>query len=192
MNIKENLPIETRNYLYIRKNILLQYLNRQTGNNVEMRKKSIVCWSVTKYYWSVTRSCLLLWPHEAQHTGHPCPSLSPGVFLKFMSIELVMLFNHLILCHPLLLFSSMFPSIRVFFNESTLHIRLPSIGASASVLPMNIQGWFPLGLTSIISLLSTGLSRVFSSTTIWRHQLFITQPSLWSSSHIRTWLLEKP
>ena len=67
-----------------------------------------------------------------------------------------------------------------------------SIGASASVLPMNIQGWFPLQLTSFISLLSKGLSRVFSSTTIWKHQFLGTQPSLLSSSHIRTWLLEKP
>ena len=65
-----------------------------------------------------------------------------------------------------------------------------SIGAlaSASVLPMNIQGWFPLGLTGLISLESKGLSRVFSSTTIWKHQFFSTQSSLWSSSHIHTWL----
>ena len=69
-----------------------------------------------------------------------------------------------------------------------------SIGASssASVLPMNIQVRFPLGLTGLISLLSKGLSRVFSSTTVWKHQFFSTQPSLWSSSHIYTWLLVKP
>ena len=59
--------------------------------------------------------------------------------------------------------------------------------ASASVLPMNIQGWFPLGFTWE----SKGLSRVFSSTTVWRHQFFGPQPSLWSNSHIHTWLLEK-
>ena len=64
--------------------------------------------------------------------------------------------------------------------------------ASALVLPMNIQSWFPLGLTGLISLLSKGLSRVFSSTTIWRHRFFDAQPSLWFSSHIGTWLLEKP
>ena len=64
--------------------------------------------------------------------------------------------------------------------------------ASASVLPVNIQGWFPLGLTSLISLLPRGLSKVFSSTAIWKHQFFGTQPSLWSYSHICTWLLEKP
>ena len=59
-------------------------------------------------------------------------------------------------------------------------------------LPMNIQGWFPLGLTGLISLLSKGLSRVFSSTTIWKHQVFSTQPSSWSNSHIHTGRLERP
>ena len=72
-----------------------------------------------------------------------------------------------------------------------------SIGASpsASVLPispLNIQGWFPLGLTGLISLQSKGLPRVFSSTTVRKHQFFSIQPSLWSNSHIHTWLLEKP
>ena len=62
--------------------------------------------------------------------------------------------------------------------------------ASASALPVNFQGWFPLGLTSLISLLSKWLSSVFASTTIWKHLVFGTQPSLWSNSHIRTWLLE--
>ena len=63
--------------------------------------------------------------------------------------------------------------------------------ASASVIPMNIQGWFPLGLTGLISLLSKGFLRVFSSTTLEKHQFFSAQPSLWSISHICTWLLEK-
>ena len=67
-----------------------------------------------------------------------------------------------------------------------------SIGASASVLPMNIQGWFPLGLTGWISLLSKELSKVFSSATIGKPQFFSAQPSLWSNSHICTWLLENP
>ena len=60
------------------------------------------------------------------------------------------------------------------------------IGASASVLPMNIQGWFPLGLTGLISLLSKGLSRIFFTTTVQKHQFFGAKPSLWSSSHICT------
>ena len=67
-----------------------------------------------------------------------------------------------------------------------------SIRASASVLPMSIQGWFPLGLIGLISLLSKGLSRVFSNTTVQKHQFFSTQPSSWSNCHIHTWLLEKP
>ena len=69
-----------------------------------------------------------------------------------------------------------------------------SIGASASssVLPMNIQGWFPLGLTDLISLQPNRLSRIFSNITIWKHQFFSTQPYLWSYSHICIWLLEKP
>ena len=107
-----------------------------------------------------------------------------------MSIESVMPSNHLILCCPLLLPPSIFLSIRVFSNESALRIRWQSTGASASasVLPINIWGWFPLGLTGLISWQSKGLSRVFSSTTIRKHQFFGAQPSSWSISHIRTWL----
>ena len=66
------------------------------------------------------------------------------------------------------------------------------VSASTSVLPMNIQDWFPLGLTGLISLLSKGLSRVFSNTTVQKHQFFGVQLSLWSNSHIHTWLQEKP
>ena len=99
--------------------------------------------------------------------------------------------NHLILCRPLLLLPSIFPSIRVFSKELALCISGQSIGASASVLPMNIQGRFPLKLTDLISLQSKGHSRVFSNTTIQKHQFFSTQPSLRSNSHIHTWLLEK-
>ena len=196
-----------------------------------------------------------------------------------MSIESVMPSNHLILSHPLILLPSMFPSIRVFSNESSLHIRwpkywsfsinsvqfscsvvsnslrpqglqhtrppcpsptpgvypnscplsqwchptisssvihfssclqtLPALGsfprrqfyasggqsigvsASASVLPMSIQGWFPLGWTGWISLQSKGLSRVFFNTTVQKHQFFGAQHSLLSNSHMRIWLLEK-
>ena len=112
--------------------------------------------------------------------------------LKLISTELVMPSNHLVLCCPLLL-PSTFPSIRVFSNESALCINGQSIGASASasVLPMNIQDWFPLGLTGLIFLLSKGLSGVFFLTTVWRHQFFSTQPFLLSSPHICMWLLEE-
>ena len=77
--------------------------------------------------------------------------------LKLTSIKSVMSSDHLILCHPLLLLPSVFPSIRVLHNELPLCFRWPNIGTSASVLPMNSQGWFPLGLTSLISLQSKGL-----------------------------------
>ena len=115
--------------------------------------------------------------------------------LKLMSIKWVMPSNHLILGCPLFLLSSIFPSIRVFSNESVAKVSGgQSTGASASalVLPMNIQDWFPLGWTGWISLQSKGLSRVFSNTTVQKHQFFSAQLSLWSSSHIHTWLLEKP
>ena len=114
---------------------------------------------------------------------------------KFIFIESVIPSNHLILCHPLLLLPSIFLRIRVFSNESVLPIRWPKYwppSASAWVLPMNIQDWFPLGLIGWIFLQSKGLSRVFSKTTVQKHQFFGTQLSLWSNSHIHTWLLEKP
>ena len=106
--------------------------------------------------------------------------------------ELVMPSNRLISVIPC-------SSCPYFFSASSLPMNWlftsagQSIGASASalVLPMNIQGWFPLGLTHLISLLSKDLSRVFSSTTVWKHQFFDTHPSLWTNSHIHTWLLEK-
>ena len=92
---------------------------------------------------------------------------------KLMSIVLVMPSNHLILCWHLLLLPSIFPSIRVFSSELAVCNRWPSIGAwasaSALVPPMNIQGWFSLELTGLISLLSRGLSRVFSSTVVQKH-----------------------
>ena len=105
--------------------------------------------------------------------------------LKLMSIEWCHP-THLILCRPLLLLPSIFHSIRSLLVSWLFTSGSQSIGASASasVLPMNIHGWFPLGLTGFISLLSKGLSGVFSSTTIWKHQFFGTQPSLWSNSHI--------
>ena len=115
--------------------------------------------------------------------------------LRLMSIELVMPPNHLILCRPLLLLPSIFPSIRVFFTMSQLFAsdgQSIGVSASASILPMYIQDWFPLGLTGWISFQSKGLSRVFSSTTVWKHEFFGPQPYLWSNCHICTWPLEKP
>ena len=127
-----------------------------------------------------------------QHARLPCPSLTPGACSSSCPLSWW--------CHPTISssvspFSSCLQSFPAsgsfpmsqFFTSGSQSI---GVSASASVLPMNIQGWFPLRLTSLNSLLSKGLSRVFSNTTVWKHQLFSAQPSLWSNSHICTWLLE--
>ena len=123
-------------------------------------------------------------PWTAAHQANLSITNSQSLF-KLMSIELVMPSNHLILCYPLLL-PSIFPSIRVSSSESVLHITWPKYWSitSVSVLPMNIQGLFPLELTGLISLQSKGLSRIFSNTTIQKHQFFGAQLSLWSISHL--------
>ena len=114
-----------------------------------------------------------LHPHGLQHARLPFSFTISRRLLKLISFELVMPSNHLVLCHPLLL-PSIFPSIRVFSSESGLHISGQSIGAStsASVPPMNVQDWFPLGLVCLISLQSKGHSRIFSNTTVPKHQFF--------------------
>ena len=112
---------------------------------------------------------------------------------KPMSIELVMPSNHLILCRLLLLLPSIFPNI-IFQMSQFFPAGGQSIGVSASalVLPMHTQDWSPLGWTDWISLQSKGLSRVFSNTTVQKHQFFSAHLSLYSNSHIHTWLLGKP
>ena len=126
-------------------------------------------------------------PHESQHARPPCPSPSPRVH-RLTSIESVMSSNHLILCRPLLFLPPISPSIRVFSNESVLHIKWPkhwsfsfstSLSNEHSGLISFRMDWFDL-------LAVQGLSRVFSSTTIQKHQFLGSQPSLWSRSHIRT------
>ena len=112
--------------------------------------------------------------------------------LKFMSTEVMMLPDHLILCYTLLLClqsssaSGSFPVNPMLFQCSASGGQNIGASASESVLPMNIQGLFPLELTGLISFLSKGLSRVYSSTTIRKHEFCSTQPSLWSNSHIHT------
>ena len=128
---------------------------------------------------SVAQLCLTL--------CHPMDCSTPGFLsftisrslLRLMSIESVMPSNHLILCCPLLLLPSIFPSIRVFSNKWVLHIKWPSIGVSvsASVLTMNIQDWSPSGWTGLVSLQSKGTSKIFN-TTFQKHQFFSTQLSL--------------
>ena len=103
--------------------------------------------------------------------------------------------SQVILCRPLLLPPPIPPSIRVFSNESTLPMRWPkywSFSALASVLPKNTQGWSPSEWTGWISLQSKGLSRVFSNTTVQKHQFFSIQLFSQSKSHIHTWPQEKP
>ena len=104
-------------------------------------------------------------PHGLQHARLPCPSPTPRVDSNSCPSSR---WCHLILCRPLPLLPSIFPSIRVFSSESVLHIGGQSFGVSASksVLPMNIQDWFSLEWTGWISLQSKGLSRVFSNTTV--------------------------
>ena len=143
---------------------------------------------------SLSQIWLFVTPWTAAHQASLSiiKSQSP---LKPMSIESVMPSNHLILCRPLLLPPSIFPSIRVFSQMSQLFVSGgQSIGVSAlaSVLPMNTQDWSPLGWTHWISLQSKGLSRVFSNTTVQKHQFFGSQLSSQSNSHIHTWPQEKP
>ena len=87
---------------------------------------------------SVTQLCTTVWPHELQHTRPPCPTPTPGVYSKLMSIESVMPSSHLILCRPLLLLPPIPPTIRVFSNESTLPMRWPKYWSfSFSISPSN-------------------------------------------------------
>ena len=139
------------------------------------------CWNNwAVQFSSVAQSCSTLATPCTAACQASLSFINSWSLLKLMSIESVMPSNHLICCYPLLLLTSVFPSIRVFSNESAFCIRCQSIGvsASASVLPMIIQDWFPLGWTGWISLQSKGLSRVFSSTTVQEHQFFGAQLSL--------------
>ena len=123
---------------------------------------------------------LICTPMDAARQTSPSFTISRS-FLKLMSIESVMPSNHLILCCPRLLLPSIFPSIGVFSSESALRIRWPKHWSySFSISPSN-ECW-----TGWISLQSKGLSRVFSNTTVQKHQFFSAQLSLWSSSHIPT------
>ena len=153
--------------------------------------------SCLDWYLLLLFSCSVVsdswWPHGLQHSRPPCPSPSPGVCSDSGPLSQW--------CHPTISssvtpFSSClqsFPAPGSFPMSWLFTSGGQCIGAStsASVLPINIQGWFPFGLTSLI-LLSKALSRVFSSTTVQKHQFFGAQPSLWSNSHICTQLLGKP
>ena len=154
--------------------------------------KSFLFISSVQYSHSIMSNSL--WPHGLQHPRPPCLSPTPRVYSNSCPLSWW--------CHPtilssVVLFSSClqsFPAsgsfpISQFFTSAGQSI---GVSASTSVLPLNIQDWFPLGWTGWISLQSKGLSRVFSNTTVQKHQIFSTQLSLQSNSHTHTWLLEKP
>ena len=131
--------------------------------------------------------------HGLQQARPPCPSPSPRVCPSSRPLNQW--------CHPIIsssvttfLCPQSFPASGSFLMNWLFMSGGQSTGAStsASVLPMNIQGWSSLGVTGLITLLSMGLSRVFSSTTVLKHQFFSAQPSLWSNSHVYAWLVEKP
>ena len=141
---------------------------------------------------SVAQSCLTLC--HPMDCSTPCPSPTPGAYSDSCSSSWW--------CHPTISFSVIpfsscpqsFPASGSFPMSQLFTSGGQSVGvsASASVLPMNIQDWFPLGWTSLISLQSKGLSRVFSNTTVQKHQFFCTQLSSQSNSQIHTWPLGKP
>ena len=131
-----------------------------------------------------------MWPHGLQHTRLSSPSLSSGIFSNSCPLSWW--------CHPIISSSvapyssspKSFPTSGSFPVSQLFPSGDQSIGASASVLLVPIQSRFPLGLTVLICLQFKGLSRVFSCTTVLKHQFFGVQPPLWSSFHIHTWLLK--
>ena len=153
---------------------------------IRMLTRSCCCW--------IPKSCLTFCdPMDCSIPGFPVLHYLPE-FAQTHSIESVMPSTHLILCCPLLHLPSIFTSIRIFSSELALHIRWPKYwNFSFSISPSNeyIQGWFPLGLIGLTTLLSKGLWRIFSSTIVWKHQFCSMQPFLWSSSYIRICLLRK-
>ena len=165
------------------------------GQTVRKGWMQYKCWkqdqSVQFSHWVISD---FLWPHEWQHTRLPYPSPTPRACSNSCPSSRW--------CHPTISTSDVpfssrlqsFPAsgffqMSQFFSSSGQSI---GVSASASVLPMNIQDWFPLGWTGLISLQSKGLSRVFTSTIVQKHQFFSDQFSLQSNSHSHTWLLEKP
>ena len=158
-------------YVLIRQTCIYQEekwdLEKRGGTNSTKVQKGILCCCclVVKYVW------LFVTPHTAAHQASLSFTISKSL-LKFMSIESMMPSNHLILCCPLLFCPQSFPASGSFPMSQLFTLGGQSTGASASasVLPKNIHDWFPLGLTAWISLQSKGLSRVFSNTTVQKHQ----------------------
>ena len=168
-------------------------MNRTKKINMQMyiKRESSTFFS---QFSSVTQSCPTLRPHEPQHARPPCPSPTARVHPNSCPLSRW--------CHPTISssfvpFSTYLPSfptsgtfqISQFFTSGGQSI---GVSASTSVLPKNIQDWFPLGWTGWISLQTKGLSRVFSNTTVQKHQFFSAQLSSQSNSPIHTWPQEKP
>ena len=182
------------------KNLLMKVKeeSKKTGLKFNIQKTKIMASShicSVQFSRSVMSDSLL--PHESQHARPPCPSPTPGVRPNPCPLCRW--------CHPAISSSAvpffscpqsfLILSVSGSFQMSQLFAsggQSMGVSTSASIIPMNIHDWFPLGLTGLISFLSRGLSRVFSNTTIWKHEFFSSQPSFWFNSHSHTWLLEKP
>ena len=166
-------------------------------NSVEIPSKTGNRTAISSVQFSSVQSLSRVWLFVTPRIAARQASLSitnSRSSLKLMSIESVMPSSHLILCHPLLLLPLIPPSIRVFSNESTLYTRWPKHWSfNFSIIPSKEHpGLSPLEWTGWISLRSKGLLRVFSNTTVQKHQFFGTQFSSQYNSHNDTWPLEKP
>ena len=140
---------------------------------------------------SVSKSCLTLRHHGLQHSRLPCPSLAPGVCSNSCPLSWWCYLTISSSAAPFSFCLPSFPASESFLMSWLFASSGQSIGtsASASVLSMNFQGWLPLGLTGLISLKFKGLPKAFSSTTVWKHQLFGFSLLFWSSSHIHTLIM---
>ena len=162
------------------------------GHNLAAEQQQHLDYQFSQFSHSVVSSSL--WPHGLQQARLPCPSPTPGVHSNSCPLSW---WCHLTISSSVVPFSSCPQSLPAsvsfpmnqFIASGGQSIR---VSASASVPSMNIQSWFPLGWTGWIFLQSKGLSRVFSNTTVQKHQFFSAQLSSQSSSHIHTWPLEKP
>ena len=155
--------------------------------------RSFVSSILTLLLFSASGVSTYLWPHGLQHARLPCPSPLPAASSDSCPLSR---WRHPTFSSSVVPFSSLqsFPASGSFPMSQLFAWGGQSIAvsASASVLPMNIQDWSPLGWTGWISLQSKGLSRVFFNTTLQKHQFFSAQLSSQSNSHIHTWPLEKP
>ena len=184
-----------------------------TGGCLKMKKKAVRLWNlkqpkcVTRVWlqdqvgrastlrWqfsSVAQLCPTLQPHGLQHTRPPCPLPTPGACSNSYPLSRWYHPNSSSSVVPFFSCLQSFPASGSLpmSQFSTSGAQIIGVSASASVLPMNIQDWFTLGLNGWIFLLSKGFSRVFFYTTVQKHQFFGTQSFLWSNSYIHTWLLE--